>query len=115
MLWPSSRQEFGGAEIRIPVVGWVVPGALAICVAGLAVVMLAAVVDDAWHSQLTFIGLVACRLALADRGLPGPGHPARVAARRARLSAVEPQLPTSSSGFAPPEPRLESGPHGAVA
>ena len=87
MLWPSSRREFGAADIRVPVVGWVIPGTLALCAAGLGVVMLAGLLDDIWHSnfgldetawsfphamlgtgfQLTFIGLLACRLALSAR------------------------------------------------
>ena len=87
MLWPAGRREFGGAAIRLPGLGWMIPGALAICAAGLGVVMLAGLLDDVWHSnfgldetawsfphamlgtgfQLTLIGLLACRLSLADR------------------------------------------------
>ena len=87
-LSPRTREEFGGAVlVRLPGLGWLVPGALALCGAGLGVVMLAGVFDDIWHSnfgldetawslphamlgtgfQLTFIGLLACRLALGER------------------------------------------------
>ena len=87
MLWPVTRREFGRASIRIPVIRRDIPGALALCGAGLGVVMLAGLFDDLWHSnfgldetawsfphamlgtgfELTFIGIVACRLALAGR------------------------------------------------
>jgi hypothetical protein len=94
MLWPSTRREFGQANIHLPVVGRDLPGALALAGAGLGVVMLAGVFDDLWHSnfgldetswslphamlgigfELTFIGIIACRLALAGkRPISAPG------------------------------------------
>jgi len=87
MLWPSTRREFGNAQVHLPIVNRDIPGALAVCAAGLGVVMLAGVIDDLWHSnfgldetawsfphamlgtgfELTFIGHLACRLGLAPR------------------------------------------------
>ena len=87
MLWPATRREFGQASIRIPLVGWDLPGPLALAGAGLGVVLLAGMFDDVWHSnfgldetswsfphamlgtgfELTFIGIIACRLALSAR------------------------------------------------
>ncbi|MGI8608939.1 MAG: hypothetical protein ACR2MY_06890 [Candidatus Dormibacteria bacterium] len=87
MLWPATRRELGGAAIRVPLVHRDIPAALVLCGAGLAVVMVAGLFDDIWHSnfgldetswsfphamlgsgfELTFIGIVACRLALIGR------------------------------------------------
>ncbi|HEV1998298.1 MAG TPA: hypothetical protein VGR61_09245, partial [Candidatus Dormibacteraeota bacterium] len=87
MLWPATRREFGEGTIRIPMVRREIPAALAVCGAGLGIVMLAGLFDDIWHSnfgldetawslphamlgtgfELTFIGILACRLALAGR------------------------------------------------
>jgi hypothetical protein len=94
MLWPSARREFAGPLIHLPVVEGELPGALVLCGAGLGVVMLAGLFDDIWHGnfgldetawsfphamlgtgiELAFIGILACRLALADqRRISGTG------------------------------------------
>ena len=84
---PRLRSQFASQPIAIPFTSWELPGALAPCAGGLGVVMLAGLFDDIWHSnfgldetawsfphamigtglQLTFMGILACRIALVRR------------------------------------------------
>ena len=84
---PRLRSQFASQPIAIPFTSWELPGALALCAGGLGVVMLAGLFDDIWHSnfgldetawsfphamigtglQLTFMGILACRIALVRR------------------------------------------------
>ncbi|HYU20209.1 MAG TPA: hypothetical protein VEQ11_16090 [Chloroflexota bacterium] len=82
-ITPGLRRWFGSG-FRVPAVPFAVPGPLAIACVGLAMLALAAALDDVWHSNfgldetgwstphamlgwgwlITFLGFVACRLAL---------------------------------------------------
>ena len=87
VIWmPRLRSAFGPA-VRVGAIPLSLPLPLAFCAGGLAVVMLAGLLDDVWHSsfgldetawsfphamigaglQLTFMGILSARLALKGR------------------------------------------------